>query len=359
MTTDPRPFPGTNGSHLSRSTPTEESETPQFEGRPLDRPGEDIEDQGLAFDLRTLTSRRRMLGFLGLGTGAAALAACGLGSSSSSSGATSSSATAPATQSAAATTATAGGTEMPTETAGPYPGDGSNGPDVLDETGVERSDIRTSIGSAQAVDGVPLKMTLRIKDMANGNAPFAGTAVYLWHCNAEGKYSMYSDGVTGETWCRGVQVADAAGEVTFTTVYPGCYSGRWPHIHFEVFASIDDITDASRAILTSQIALPEQQNGEVYAATEYSGSADNLARITLDSDNVFSDGWDMQLPEISGSAATGYTASIAVPIDTRTVPTQAAAPGGPGGSGGPGGAGGPGGMPPGAPPSGAPAQPAA
>lgn len=357
MTTDPRPFPGTTGAELSRYAPFPHGAESAFEARALDRPGEDIEDQGLAFDLRTLAFRRRMLGLLGLGAGAAALAACSAGATSSSGGATTGSATSATTPSDAAS-AVSSGTEMPTETAGPYPGDGSNGPNVLDDTGVEHSDIRSSIGSAQAVDGVPLQITLRITDLANGNTPFAGTAVYLWHYNAEGKYSMYSDGVTGQTWCRGVQVADAQGEVTFTTVYPGCYSGRWLHIHFEVFESIDDITDASTAILTSQIALPEQHSNEVYAATEYSGSADNLARITLDSDNVFSDGRQMQLPQISGSAATGFVASIDVPIDTQTAPTQAGAPGGPGGAGGPGGMP-PGGMPQGAPPSDVSAQPAA
>lgn len=339
MTTDPRPFPGTTGAELSRSAPFPRGAESAFEGRALDRPGEDIEDQGLAFDLRTLASRRRMLGLLGLGAGAATLAACGVGSSSSSGGTTTTSGAGVALQSDTTTTTATASTEMPTETAGPYPGDGSNGPDILDETGVERSDIRTSIGSDTKVDGVPLTVTLRILDMANNNAPFAGTAVYLWHCNAQGEYSMYSDGVTGETWCRGVQVADSAGEVTFTTIYPGCYSGRWPHIHFEVFPSISDITDASNAILTSQIAMPEQQDNEVYAATEYSGSATNLARITLATDNVFSDGWDLQLPQISGSAATGYTATIDVAIDTRTEQTMSAAPGGPGG-------GAPGGMPP-------------
>lgn len=47
---------------------------------------------------------------------------------------------------------------------------------------------------------------------------------------------MYSDGVTGEGWLRGVQVADANGQVTFDTIVPGSYEGRWPHIHFEVLA---------------------------------------------------------------------------------------------------------------------------
>ena len=124
---------------------------------------------------------------------------------------------------------------MVTETAGPYPGDGSNGPDVLDASGIERSDLTTSIDTGTVAEGVPLTVTMNVIDMANGDAAMTGAAVYLWHADAQGRYSMYSEGVEDETWLRGVQVADANGQVTFTSIVPGCYTGRWPHIHFEVY----------------------------------------------------------------------------------------------------------------------------
>ncbi len=38
--------------------------------------------------------------------------------------------------------------ELPEETAGPYPGDGSNGANVLTESGIVRSDITSSFGSS-------------------------------------------------------------------------------------------------------------------------------------------------------------------------------------------------------------------
>ena len=63
-----------------------------FEGRRLDRPSDDIEDQGLAFDMRTMVSRRRVLGIFGIGVGAAALAACSPGGTSTASRSTASSA---------------------------------------------------------------------------------------------------------------------------------------------------------------------------------------------------------------------------------------------------------------------------
>ena len=62
--------------------------------------------------------------------------------------------------------------------------------------------------------------------------------MYLWHCTADGNYSLYSSGITNQNYLRGVQVSDASGLVSFTSIFPGCYSGRWPHIHFEVYRSL-------------------------------------------------------------------------------------------------------------------------
>lgn len=320
-----RPYPAAS----ERPTPAADTGTRTYEGRPLDRPGEDIEDQGLAFDVATLLGRRKFLGALGLGAGAVALAACSPGSSSSSASASTSSAT--ATGVADSTYA-----EMPTETAGPYPGDGSNGPDVLDMTGVERSDIRSSIGGGATADGVPITLNLNIIDIAGGNVPFTGAAVYVWHCDAEGNYSMYGDGIEDETYLRGLQIAGDDGTVTFTSIMPGCYSGRWPHIHFEVFPDKASISDATNNVLTSQLAIPEDVATQVYALTGYTGSASNLSKITLATDNVFSDGWDQQVATVTGDADSGYTVSIIVPIDTTTEQEMSGGmPGG--GEGGPGG----------------------
>jgi protocatechuate 3,4-dioxygenase beta subunit len=127
---------------------------------------------------------------------------------------------------------------IPEETQGPYPGDGSNGPNVLSLTGVVRSDIRSSFaGLSGTADGVPVTLVLTIVS-ASSCAPLAGRAVYLWHCDRPGRYSLYSSGVTNQNYLRGVQEADASGKVTFTTIFPGCYAGRWPHIHFEVCGSV-------------------------------------------------------------------------------------------------------------------------
>ena len=117
-------------------------------------------------------------------------------------------------------------------------------------------------------------------------------------------------------------MTDAEGKVTFKTIVPGCYTGRWPHLHFEVFSSIDDITDSTNAILTSQIAIPQAVCDVVYALDDYAGSAENLAQLTLDTDNIFTDGYDQQLITLDGSVDAGYTSEVLpVPIDTTTEPT--------------------------------------
>jgi protocatechuate 3,4-dioxygenase beta subunit len=205
---------------------------------------------------------------------------------------------------------------------------------VLTESGIVRSDIRSSFGtSTTTAPGVPLTFSLIVTDIANGNKPFTGAAVYVWHCDRGGNYSLYSDAIKNENYLRGVQIADSSGKVEFTSIFPACYSGRWPHIHFEVYPDQASITSHDNCISTSQIALPQAACDAVYATTGYQASVANLAKVTLATDNVFSDDSGAhQLPTISGDVTAGYVASLAVPVDTRTTPTAGSAPaGGPGG----------------------------
>ncbi|MES2178990.1 MAG: intradiol ring-cleavage dioxygenase [Gemmatimonadota bacterium] len=205
-------------------------------------------------------------------------------------------------------------TRVPSETEGPYPGDGSNGPNVLSSTGIVRSDIRTSFaGLSGTATGVPLNIRLTLVS-ASTCAPLAGYAVYLWHCDRAGNYSLYSSGFTNQNYLRGVQAADSNGVVTFQSIYPGCYSGRWPHIHFEVYRSLAQATAVSNKIATSQIALPLTANTLVYAASGYEASVTNQSRITLASDNVFSDGASLELATITGDVSSGMTAALTVGI---------------------------------------------
>lgn len=262
-----------------------------------------IHDRGLAFDMRTLLDRRRAL----LLFGGAALAACSAPTSPSGSTTTTT------------TTAAAADGEcavIPEETAGPYPGDGTNGPNALTESGIVRKDIRSSFGSASGTaDGIPLAIELTITDSSKDCAPLAGAAVYVWHCDAAGNYSMYTGAAAQENYLRGVQVTNKAGKVTFTSIFPGAYSGRWPHVHFEVYASLDEATRAGDPIATSQLAFPEDVCAQAYADDRYPNSAGNLEQTSLESDMVFSDdGAAHQLATVTGNASAGYRARLSLAV---------------------------------------------
>lgn len=273
---------------------------------------------GIERDLPRLIDRRRAMWLVGGGLGAVALASCG----SSVTKAASSTTTVLAGPSSSTTSgggsdvaATGSCTKIPSETAGPFPGDGTNGPDVLTQTGVVRRDITTSFGSMSGTaQGVPLTMKFKVLSIAGGCTPYAGAAMYAWHCTREGGYSLYSAGVKDQNFLRGVQAADADGWVTFQTIFPGCYDGRWPHVHFEVYPALDKASSAKNRIATSQLALPQDICEKVYATAGYESSRRNLAATSLQRDMVFRDGWTTQLGTVTGDVASGLTVTLNVPV---------------------------------------------
>src|SRR4051794_29149353 len=124
--------------------------------------------------------RRDVLRLLG-GIGVVALAGC---ATSSKRGARTTTTSAPVDASGPSTAA------IPEETAGPFPGDGSNGPDVLTQRGVVRRDITKSFGSASGTaEGVPTTLQLTVLAAGTGK-PLTDAAVYVWHCDREGRYSL-------------------------------------------------------------------------------------------------------------------------------------------------------------------------
>jgi protocatechuate 3,4-dioxygenase beta subunit len=273
-------------------------------------------DRGLAYDLSTLSRRRALHPFAGVGL--ATIVGCSAEDEPTTTGSasTGSSAPPPSLSTSADTDQAASCEEIPEETAGPYPGDGSNGPNVLTESAIVRSDIRSSFGSSSGTaEGIPLTVNLLLLDQANGCAALAGAAVYLWQCDREGRYSLYSDGITDQSYLRGVQEADSSGEVTFSTIFPACYMGRWPHIHFEVYPSLAEATSGGNMLTTSQMALPEDVCSLVYATDGYEESIRNMTRTSLDGDNVFGDdGGEQQLATMNGDVGAGFTAALAVAV---------------------------------------------
>lgn len=266
---------------------------------------DDHQAEGLAADLPHLTRRRVLVTGLALGGAALTLLAARGG----------------------AQTVTGTGADgsicvaLPEETAGPFPADGTNVRDgqivnILTEQGVIREDIRNSIGGLTPVaEGVPVVLEITLVDVRNACAPLAAHAVYLWQCDAAGVYSIY--GAADRNYLRGVAISDSAGRVRFTTVFPGCYPGRWPHLHFEVFGSPAAAVDGTSALLTSQFAFPDAACADVYRTDpRYSASAKPFGAVSLRRDGVFRGSSDSELAAqvltMSGDPAAGYRAHSVV-----------------------------------------------
>jgi protocatechuate 3,4-dioxygenase beta subunit len=264
--------------------------------------------------LASVATRRQSLRWLFAGA-AIPLAGCGGATTDSASVASSSG----SSGSTGGTTTTACSV-IPEETGGPYPGDGTNRnasgvANALVLSGIVRSDIRASVAGATGVAaGIPLTVRLQLVNVAANCAAAGGAAVYLWHCTRDGGYLMYSNGITGENYLRGVQEADSQGVVTFQTIFPGCYDGRMPHVHFEVYSTLAKASNAANRIKTSQFAFPLATLSEAYATSGYGSSVSNLARISYATDNVFSDGTALQMVSATGNPTQGYVATLTVGV---------------------------------------------
>ncbi len=192
---------------------------------------------------------------------------------------------------------------IPQETEGPYPLDLSRNAAMF------RQNI------TEGKTGLPLNLRLTIQNMSNNCAPIANARVDIWQCDKDGVYSGYNQpgaNTVGQTFMRGIQMTDSAGQVNFVTVYPGWYSGRITHIHFQVF-----VTSVLRA--TSQIAFPDAVNNAVYQTPLYVAKGQNRSVVNNAADMVFSDGFESQLATLTANTTTGgYDAALTVGIQAPT-----------------------------------------
>ena len=254
-----------------------------------------------------LLSRRSAIKLLG-GASLALIAGCATGSlaSTTTAAASASSSTAGGTTTTAAavgSSTTVFGSDgacvlIPEETAGPYPLDLSS----------DEVFFRTDITEGRP--GIPLALTLALVNASAECAPIADARVDLWHCDADGVYSGYSQpgsDTTGDTFCRGIQVSDSNGLVTFQTIYPGWYQGRITHIHFQVFLG-------NGLTATSQIAFPAEITDAVYAVEPYAAKGPNTSVTDISQDNVFSDGSQYQVASMTGDPASALEASLLVGV---------------------------------------------
>lgn len=219
---------------------------------------------------------------------------------------------------------------------------------------LDRADI------TEGKTGAPVRVAVTVVD---GNCrPIPKAQVDIWHCDAAGLYSGY-DGqgddhrstAKGQTFLRGAQVTDAAGRVTFTSLWPGWYEGRTPHIHLKVFLD-------ARTVLTCQLFVPDALSEYLYdnvPAYRRTRKRDTFNR----QDGIALQGGEAMVAAVK-ERADAYELSLTVGVDPvadwppADWKNRGFGPGGP--SGGPDGF--PGGPPPGGsgrgpPPGGVPAGP--
>ncbi|HEX7856560.1 MAG TPA: intradiol ring-cleavage dioxygenase [Sphingobium sp.] len=296
------------------------------------QPLQEHDREGLIDDLERLAAqrigRRQSMRWLA-SAGSFALLGCGGSESGTSTGSASSTgtgttgSTGSSGSGSSGTTTTTSGTCIadPTETNGPYPADGSNTRNgtvvnVLTNSGIVRTDIRTSFGSSTtSATGIYMTLTITLVSVSGDCSPLSGYAIYIWHCNATGQYSLYD--LPNENYLRGVAETDANGKVTFTTFFPGCYAGRYPHIHFEVYQSLNTATTYNNRLLVSQMAMPAATCSTVYSGSSlYGSSSSNFASTSIASDNVFGDNTAAQIalqtPGITGDLTNGLAATVTV-----------------------------------------------
>jgi protocatechuate 3,4-dioxygenase beta subunit len=184
-------------------------------------------------------------------------------------------------------------TVTPTETEGPFP------------TKSPANFVRKDITDGRT--GVALTMNITIKNTNSSCAALAGALVDVWHCDKDGNYSEYggsgmqSTNYTTVNFLRGRQTTDSNGLVSFTSIFPGWYSGRAPHIHVHIYNS------SGKSLLVTQIAFPYDVTNAFYTTAQSYGYTKGAQDTKNENDNVFSDGFTTELATVSGSLSGGYT----------------------------------------------------
>lgn len=213
---------------------------------------------------------------------------------------TSSSSSSSTTGSSTSTTTTGTCTTSPSETAGPFP--------TKDPSSLIVQDIRSDR------KGIEMAVKVTIQNKNNNCNALEGAIVDIWHCDKDGNYSEYggsgmqSINYTSVHFLRGRQTTDANGLAQYTTIFPGWYSGRAPHIHVHIY----DAT--GKSLLVTQIAFPTDICNTVYTTV-----TDLYTRGTQDtantSDNVFSNSLSLQMSSITGSVSNGFVLTHTIVVN--------------------------------------------
>jgi protocatechuate 3,4-dioxygenase beta subunit len=187
----------------------------------------------------------------------------------------------------------------------------TEGPFDLDLDRV-RSDI------TEGREGTPLDLKITVVD-ATRCSPIKDAAIDVWHCDAGGVYSGFSQGGAGgpggaqsatddQTFLRGTQLTDANGLGQFQTIYPGWYPGRAVHIHTKVHVG-------GSVVHTGQLFFDDDLTDKVYRNAPYSSRGGREVRNSAD--DIFRDAGAASAVLAMTPSGNGYVGDITVGV-TRT-----------------------------------------
>jgi protocatechuate 3,4-dioxygenase beta subunit len=109
--------------------------------------------------------------------------------------------------------------------------------------------------------GTPLEYVFKVED--KHCKPIPGAIVDIWQCDADGHYSDFGqEGTANQTWLRGFQKTNARGECTFTSIFPGWYTGRLTHVHAKVIIN-------GAAVLTTNFFFKKEIENEIHQLPFY------------------------------------------------------------------------------------------
>jgi protocatechuate 3,4-dioxygenase beta subunit len=183
----------------------------------------------------------------------------------------------------------------------------TEGPYFVDER-LNRSDLTTDPLTGAARPGVPLSLAFRVSRTSAGICgPLVGAQVDVWHCDALGTYSDIGAS-TPSKFLRGFQVTDTSGNVRFSTIYPGWYTGRAVHVHFKIRSSAGAV---SRFEFTSQLYFDESITDLVHAQAPY--NSHGRRDTTNQRDGVYAGGGPQLLLPVT-PAGSGYAGTFEIAL---------------------------------------------
>jgi protocatechuate 3,4-dioxygenase beta subunit len=195
----------------------------------------------------------------------------------------------------------------PASTAGPY---------YVDEK-LNRADIRSDPSDGSVKQGALLALTLNVSTIAKGScSPLKDAIIDVWQCDAEGVYSDAEDpryfNTVGKKFLRGNQLTDQTGVANFTTIYPGWYPQRTPHIHYKIRSPA---SAKSPYEFTGQMYFDEGLSDRVYTKAPYVRRGKRtVSNLT---DRIYnSDGGRQSMLAVT-PAKGGYQAAFDVALDLR------------------------------------------